>query len=190
MARKPLPDIAYLRQRLRYDAVTGELFWLPAEPWMFTPGRYSSEDQCATWNTQHAGREAGHVRKNAINPYVDVVLHGKIYKAHRLAWKLMTGEEPPALIDHCDGISTNNAWSNLRAASASQNGANSQKRKIGSSQYKGVSPKKRKWAARITVNRRTIHIGYFATEEDAARAYDAAAIAVHGEFAALNFPLA
>jgi len=58
------------------------------------------------------------------------------------------------------------------------------------SKYKGVHWHKlhKKWAARITFERKQIHLGYFLSEIEAAKAYDRAAIKYHGEFAYLNFP--
>jgi hypothetical protein len=53
--------------------------------------------------------------------------------------------------------------------------------------FKGVNLT-RPWAAEIVVNRRSIHLGYFADKEDAARAYDAAAHEHFGAFASPNFP--
>jgi AP2-like factor (euAP2 lineage) len=76
----------------------------------------------------------------------------------------------------------------------SQSGHVAPKRRAAKSKYRGVTlvenlgPLKKPWKAAITINGRTIHLGYFATEEEAARAYDARAIEVHGEFARLNFP--
>lgn len=61
-------------------------------------------------------------------------------------------------------------------------------RGVPSSQYKGVYKKRSRWAARIAVNGETTWLGTFKTEEEAARAYDAAAKRLHGEFARLNFP--
>ena len=58
------------------------------------------------------------------------------------------------------------------------------------SRFKGVcwDKSKGKWQAGITINRRYIFLGRYADETDAARAYDAAALAAWGEFARLNFP--
>jgi hypothetical protein len=50
----------------------------------------------------------------------------------------------------------------------------------------GWHKRKDKWQARITVNRKTIQLGCFTEELDAARAYDAAAREYFGEFAHFN----
>src|SRR5215469_13359184 len=74
-------------------------------------------------------------------------------------------------VDHIDGNGLNNQRSNLRAATLGQNEANSGPR-YGTSQFKGVSLDRRRWRAQITIDRRNYRLGYFATEEDAACAYD------------------
>ena len=88
--------------------------------------------------------------------------------------------------DHIDGNGLNNQRSNLRPATAGQNCAN--RRGWGRSPYKGVTPNGRKWVARIGYDHKIRNLGNFTSEEDAARAYDAAAIELYGEFARLNFP--
>lgn len=65
------------------------------------------------------------------------------------------------------------------------------KRKDGS--FKGISysASRKKWQAKITVNGRGISLGRYVTPEDAARAYDSAAIAAWGAGNCyLNFPIA
>ena len=90
--------------------------------------------------------------------------------------------------DHCDGDGLNNQRSNLREATGTQNNANRHKQASpATSQYKGVHWNGRKWEARIKDGPRQRRLGYFTSEEDAARAYDSAAIAAWGEYALLNF---
>lgn len=90
--------------------------------------------------------------------------------------------------DHIDGDGLNNQRSNLRPATASQNMAN--RRPWGRSPYKGVSWNCRRlmWQATIDYEHKRRFLGYHASQEEAARAYDIAAIEIHGEFARLNFP--
>lgn len=80
---------------------------------------------------------------------------------------------------------------NCRWATRSQQNQNTRSRKGSASQYKGVFPDSRPlskpWRSKIEVSKKQIHLGYFTTEEDAARAYDAAAKEAYGEFACLNF---
>lgn len=93
--------------------------------------------------------------------------------------------------DHANRDKLDNRRSNLRCATRSQNRANSKKREKEGirSQFKGVSWTKStsKWRAVVICNGQSIHLGYFHDEEEAAHAYDKAAIELWGEFAKTNF---
>ena len=95
-----------------------------------------------------------------------------------------------AQVDHINGESLDNRRSNLRGCTAAQNGANKGVGRRNRSGFKGVSFRQReqRWAATVSLERQDRWLGYFSTPEDAARAYDAAARELHGEFARLNFP--
>lgn len=91
--------------------------------------------------------------------------------------------------DHKDGNGLNNQRSNLRICTHAENISNQKLQKDSPNKYKGVSLTKStgRWRAVITSNRVRKHIGYYETEEEAARAYDNAAKRYFGEFARLNF---
>ncbi len=95
-----------------------------------------------------------------------------------------------SIVDHKNRNSLDNTRGNLRFATPSQNACNTRRREKGSSQYRGVrfEKDKRRWQAVIRYNGIRRHLGYFDSEEEAARAYDAAARIHHKEFAVLNFP--
>jgi hypothetical protein len=115
--------------------------------------------------------------------YVLVGVDGPQYLAHRLAWLYMTGAWPDAEVDHIDGNRANNAWSNLRLASRSQNIANSGLRVTNTTGFKGVFKARKKFNAKITVNYKSVNLGNFDTKEEASAAYKRAAQAAFGEFA-------
>ncbi len=91
--------------------------------------------------------------------------------------------------DHRNHDGLDNRRENLRLCTRSENMANQRKRSDGTSKHKGVCWHKdcHKWQAQIGVNRHVINLGYFDSEAEAARAYDAAAHKHFGEFACLNF---
>lgn len=96
--------------------------------------------------------------------------------------------DPRVMGDHKNHDGLDNRRLNLRPCDNSANQGNGRKRSGGSSRYKGVSwaVKDARWIAQIQfhgVNRR---LGSFLVEEDAARAYDEAALEQWGEFAVLN----
>lgn len=91
------------------------------------------------------------------------------------------------LIDHIDRNGLNNAKDNLRVASFVENSANRSKQSSEtSSRYKGVSRQHNKFCAAIRISGRKRHLGMFATEIEAAAAYNAAALSAWGDKAVLN----
>lgn len=115
--------------------------------------------------------------------YIRIWIDGKMYYGHHLAWLYVHGEWELGL-DHRDRDGYNNAISNLRKSTRSQNAANQAKRP-GSSRFKGVSwnKRKKKHKAAITVDYKTTHLGYFDSDIVAHCAYSVAAYNAWGEYA-------
>ena len=183
MTETSLPSPEILRKLLRYEPDTGKLFWQERERDMFNSNRAQS-----SWNKRFSEKQAFNILTNL--GYLGGHLLGKTYKAHRVIWAIEMGKWPPQEIDHIDGDKTNNKMCNLRLANRSQNNANTVSRKNSSSKYLGVHfvNRNKKWCAAIRKDRKTNFSGYFECEIEAAKAYDARAKELHGDFANLNFP--
>lgn len=120
------------------------------------------------------------------NNCVEVSITGTSYKAHRLAWAWMTGEQPPSGIDHIDGDPSNNQWVNLREANQFQNMRNADVVRKIYDLPRGVTPSKQKipkFRARIQVGKKNVHLGGFDTPEEASEVYQLAAELLHGNYA-------
>lgn len=155
-----------LRQWFNYDPVSGVLIWRMSN-------RYVT-----------AGERAGSVVGKG---YRSVRSLGKNYPEHQLVWALHYGEwpDPSRVIDHINGDKSDNSISNLRLATITQNAANSKRRAVNTSGFKGVCWHKRDkvWLAHIGVNGKNLHLGTFTSKERAFEAYRDAAVRHFGEYA-------
>lgn len=185
MANRHNIDIDQLREAIKYDPDTGSLTWAHSAPSFYSPNIRARWDrdfsgQPALWSINASGYRSGSFRCAYLS-------------AHHAAWAITHGEWA-WIIDHIDGNRANNAITNLRLADRTSNAWNRKSQAGSCSKYLGVSRKrnrlspKKPWIASISHNETRVFIGTFRTEEDAAKAYDAANWARAGRFAKLNFP--
>lgn len=130
---------------------------------------------------QKIGDRAGSQKKDG---YRNVCINRKLYKEHRVIWFMHYGETD-SWIDHKDRNPANNRIENLRLSTPGQNTHNQKMHRRNKSGFKGVSFNKAmsKWHARIYLDRKLNHLGFFDTVQEAHEAYKKAAIELHGEFA-------
>ena len=159
-----------LREILRYDPKTGELYWR------------LRDDVGSWWNGRYAGKEAGaHADKKG---YFCISIDNHTYRTHRVIWSYVTGEWPEFEVDHKDTDRKNNRFENLRPATVEQQRHNMSLHKDSETGFKGVSASKNsRYRARIWVGGKEIMLGYRDTAKEAHRLYVDAAAMYFGEFA-------
>lgn len=171
MNKRQRPDVETIKRLLSYDPATGILRWK------------------VTKGAVRAGNWAGCPN---FEGYTILKVNGYCTYGHRVAWVIHFGEWPDGQIDHVDGNKSNNAIENLRIASIAENAWNMPVSKQSKTGFKGVTVDRGSglYAAKIryTINGVTKFesLGKFDTPEEAAHAYNKAAIIRHGEFARLN----
>jgi len=161
-------SVGRIRELLEYDPTTGGF----------------------TWKVRRGGKAKAASRAGSRHScgYLQIRIDGVRHLAHRLAWAIHHGTMPPRgiQVDHIDGDRANNRIGNLRLATNAENGRNRQNPgKRNSSGSTGVlwRIRKQKWCAQITVNGRSIHLGYFTNKHDAIEARRLAEAKHFGEFA-------
>lgn len=162
--RNPLPDAEYLRSLFAYEADTGLL----------------------RWKVNRANKKVGDIA-GAQRPsgYIQVGIDFKLYRAHLIIWKMVTGEEPKNWIDHRDTIKNHNWWGNLREATKSQNQANIGLTASNTTGGKGVFWYKayQKWAVQVWKDGKSYFGGYHDTFDTACVSAQALREKLYAEFA-------
>ena len=177
MYLKPPPKLDRLKELYDYNPLTGHFIMKEV------PDKKAYRNKGPRWVP---GRIAGiHDTKNG---YISISIDGCRLQAHRLAWYLIHNEWPDE-VDHWDGNPSNNVISNLRNGTRGKNNMNSagwaqEKRdhKLPRGVYHHFA-KSKPYRSQIVVNRKQMHLGSFATIEEAQKAYQNAAEFNFGEFA-------
>lgn len=160
-------DQAYLKSRLLYAPRKGVFYWID-------PPKNHQE---------LAGEEAGSATSGP-KPYHVIQIDGAKYKRSRLAFLYMEGRWPAEVMDHINGYSLDDRWTNLREATLTQNAQNHKGRSKQSDLPMGVRLNQSgTFAARIGVNGKQVQIGTFETVKAAADAYANARGKYFGQFA-------
>lgn len=145
-----------LKSVLHYDPITGLFRW-----------RFAKAYNTKPWSV------AGGITTTT-KGYMQIVVNRKAHMAHRLAWLYVHGEWPMQQIDHINGCKTDNKIDNLRDVSQSENMLNQSKPRNG--KLLGVSwiKTRKKWSARLQINKKINLLGYFDDANSAHQAYLAA----------------
>lgn len=139
---KPLPPVEVVREIYRYHPETGHWYRLKGRGRMIKEGS----------RRENHNRRA---KRRRLYRYQKLCIEGVRYKAHRLAWLYMTGEDPGELeIDHWNGDITDNRFCNLRLATRPQNRQNRKRHKNSTTGHKGLRYDRRDkvWRARFVCN--------------------------------------
>lgn len=147
---------------------------------------YEPETGLFAWKLPLPRRSVGGIIKGYPDGdgYLRVKVFGNTCLLHRLAWLHMMGEWPRGLVDHKDGVVTNNRWDNLREATHQQNSANRRTFPANKSGFKGVFlDRVGNWRAQIANGGKSRDLGCFPTPQAANDAYNAEAERVYGPFA-------
>ncbi len=107
-------------------------------------------------------------------------------RMNRLIMGLEKGDR--RVVDHINGDTLDNRRSNLRICTTKQNSHNSRSFRNAASSYKGVQKASNsdRWRATIWVDGSKLNLGTFDSEQQAALAYNTAAVKHHGRFARIN----
>jgi len=150
-------DASIVCKLLKYDPQSGKLFWL------YRPEHFFSRNRTfLQFNTCFAGKEA--FTATDARGYKSGRIFDKTYHAHRVAWAVHYGEWPN-VVDHINGDRADNRLCNIRNVTKAINA----KHKLKNNEVAGVNfcNRRNAWRARIVVNYKDIHLGYFSDKQQA-----------------------
>jgi hypothetical protein len=149
-----------LKSLLHYDPIAGIFTWLKRDLSLF-----KQEYHGIVWNKRFAGTKAGSFDPS--HGYTYLSISKKRYYLHRLAFLYMKGRMPPNQADHINHDRSDNRFLNLREVTNKVNHRNETLQTNNKSGFTGVYRDKGRWAARIMVDGKTIHLGSFVDIGDA-----------------------
>lgn len=155
-----------LRMFLEYSPATGRFFYKPRDRSFFPDNR-----SFKIFKSRFAGKECFCTLGG--NGYLHGCINNVLVYSHLAAYAISFGKWPDGILDHINGDRLDNRIENLRVVSSLGNSCNRAKSTGKTSRFIGVSwsKSKRKWRAYInSSHNKTVHIGYFSSEEDAAAA--------------------
>lgn len=161
---KSMPSKELILERVSYDPDTGIFL-----------------RKMKTNRNQVIGEQVGTLSSEG---YLIIQIEKVKYYAHRLAYFLLTGEQPVS-VDHVNGLRTDNRAVNLRAATRCQNVYNMKKTIRNRSGHKNIhwNNRSQKWDVHMHANKKSHWGGCYSSIEDAVEASNALRIKLHGEFA-------
>jgi len=129
---------------------------------------FSNKRLWNSWNSRFADKPCVGLDSNG---YITFSIRGARFLAHRVIWFLKY-EEVPDKIDHINGNKSDNRIVNLRNVSHRENLQNCKLSSASTTKITGVHfyKSRGKYTAQITVDYKTIHLGYFDTKEEALQA--------------------
>lgn len=176
----------FLRTLYMLEEPAGILRYKTRSASMFNADAYSAERKCAAWNGKYAGKIVGCNVKGYIHTSITMP-DGEFLNVsvHNIVWCLRTDEWPTSEIDHKNRNKSDNSEDNLRPATHAQQIQNVGIKSNNTSGIVGVYwyNDRQKWAASITVQGDTMHLGFFADKIKAATVRRDAELKYFGEFA-------
>ena len=117
-----------------------------------------------------AGSVAGSLSRDL--GYISMMLHKQSYLAHRMAFVYMNGRLPIGLVDHINGIRSDNRWINLREATNSINQQNKKQANTNSTTGSlGVTKSGKGFRAIVGFNNKNYYSPNYNTLVEASAAY-------------------